>query len=92
MEVSQYDSVMLRMPINSILECGDVLLLLTVIPVWGSSLLVTQFQIRQEMTFHLRIVALLDYEKRTAPVLLETFRATNGASQRVPLYLAGTHS
>ncbi len=61
-EVSQYDGITLRMPINSILERGDVLFLLAVILVRGSSPLVTQFQIHQEITFCLHIVVLLDYE------------------------------
>ncbi len=50
------------MPINSILECNDVLLLLAVSLVLGSSPRVTQFLIHQEMTFRLRIVVLLDYK------------------------------
>ncbi len=38
------------------------MLLLSVMPVWGSSPLVTQFQIQQSMAFHLRLIVLLDYD------------------------------
>ncbi len=62
LEDSQYNGISLRMLINSILERGDVLLLLSVILVRGSSPLITQFQIHQTMTFHLRIIVLLDYD------------------------------
>ncbi len=61
-ELSQYEGITLWMPIDSILEHDDILLLLAMIPVPSCSPLVTQFLIHQEMTFHLRIVVLLDYE------------------------------
>ncbi len=80
-EFSQYEGVALRMLIDSILECDDILLLLNVVPVPGCSPLVTQFLIHPEMIFHLRIVVFLDYKdeqlwflaKPTAP---ETVLAT----------------
>ncbi len=50
------------MPINSILECGDVMLLLAMILVSGCSPLVTRFQMHSAMTFCLRVIILLDYE------------------------------
>ncbi len=62
MEVSQYDGVALWMPINSILEHGDVVLLLAVVPVPSCSPLITRFQLHSVMTFHLRVVIFLDYE------------------------------
>ncbi len=61
-KISQYKGVTLQMPINSILKHNDILLLLAMILVPGCSPLVTQFLIHQEMTFHLWIVVLLDYE------------------------------
>ncbi len=60
-EVTQYDGVPLQMPLNSVLEQGDILLLLSVIPVHGSSPLVMQFEIHQSMEFRLHLIVLLDY-------------------------------
>ncbi len=76
-ELSQYEGITLRMPIDSILECDNILLLLAVIPVPGCSPLVTQFLIHQEMTFHLRIVVLLKKKNGqlwflSKPSMLET--------------------
>ncbi len=51
------------------------------VPVPGCSPLVTQFLIHPEMTFHLRIVVLLDYEDEqlwlfAKPIAPETMLAT----------------
>ncbi len=62
MEISEYDGVALWMPSNSILEHGDVVLLLAMVPVPGCSPLMTRFQMHSAMTFCLHVVILLDYE------------------------------
>ncbi len=58
---SEYNCILLRLPINSILDFSNVVLLHSIITVLSSSPIITNFSFHPRTTARLRIVVLLDY-------------------------------